>query len=309
MKALVALIFIAILLLIVAPSFMYVVDEPTQVIITQFGRPIGGVVNTPGLKFKLPVMHTVNRFDKRWLAWDGDRNQVPTRDKKYIEIDSFARWRIADPLKYFQVAKNERRAQTLLDDVIDGKTRDVIASYDLLEVVRSTNRPFEISDDLKEIAVTEMPKITAGRTGIETEVLQLAADKATEYGIALVDVRFKRLDYIESVRQKVYSRMISERQRIAERYRSEGAGHSAEIRGQMERELRKIRSEAYKIAQTLEGEADAKATTIYAKAYNRDPEFYTFMKTMETWENSLRSDSKLLLTTESEFLKFMKKAR
>ncbi len=295
--------------LVLTPQFFYIVSEPEQAIITRFGEPRGGIKDTPGLKYKVPFVDKVNRFDKRWLAWDGDRNQVPTRDKKYIEIDTFARWRIADPLKYFQVARDETRAQTLLDDVIDGTTRDVVASFDLIEAVRSTNRAFEISDDFKDSPTGKFEKITAGRTGIEKKILKLAAKKASEYGIELVDVRIKRLDYIESVRKKVYSRMISERQRIAERYRSEGQGVSAEIRGQMERELRKIRSEAYKTAQEVQGKADAKATQIYAAAYNRDPEFYAFTKSLETWERSLRKDTKLLITTDSEFLKYLKQAR
>ncbi|UCF67472.1 MAG: protease modulator HflC [Acidobacteriota bacterium] len=308
---LVIVVIVIVLLLISGSSVFYVLDETEQAIITQFGEPVaGGAITDPGLHVKVPVIQKVNRFDKRWIAWDGDVNQVPTKDKKYIWVDTYARWRIADPLKFFQAVRNERGAQTRLDDIIDGETRNVIASYDLIEAVRSTNRPFEITEELKDITPSgDVVQIRAGRDQLEQEILTRAAAIAPDLGIELVDVRFKRLDYIESVRQKVYERMISERQRIAEQYRSEGQGRSAEIRGQMERELKKIRSEAYRTSQEIIGRADAKATGIYAKAYTRDRELYAFLRTLETWEKTLSDDTRLVLTTDSDLLKYLKKSR
>lgn len=309
MRALVAVVIVVLAALILLPSFLYVVSEPEQVIITRFGAPKGGAVTQPGLHLKTPFVDTVNRFDKRWLEWDGDPNQIPTKDKKYIFVDTFARWRIADPLKFLQAVRTEPEAQSRLDDIIDGKTRNVIARYDLIEIVRTSNRPFEVTEELKQLAPEKGVKITAGRAKLEQEILEMAAAVTPDYGIELVDVRFKRTEYIEGVRKEVYDRMISERKRIAARYRSEGQGRSAEIRGSVERELKRIRSEAYRKAEEIKGKADAEATKIYAEAYNRDPEFYAFVKTLETWENSLGGETKLLLTTDSDFLKYMKKAK
>ncbi len=308
MKA--AAVVLVVLALLGLAASVYVVPETEQVIITQFGEPVGGPVTTPGLHFKIPFVWTVNRFDKRWLEWDGDANQIPTRDKKYIWVDTYARWRIADPLLFFQRVRDERGAQSRLDDVIDGATRNAVASHDLIEVVRSTSRPFEVTAELKGITPgEEAVKIRVGREKIAREILEKASKITPEYGIELVDVRFKRIDYIESVRKKVYERMISERKRIAARYRSQGQGKSAEIRGQMERKLREIRSEAYRKAEEIRGRADAEATKIYAEAYGRDPEFYAFLKTLETWEKALGPDSSLVLSTDSDLFRYLKRAR
>ncbi len=307
----IALLVIVAAALLILSQCLFIVDESQQALKLRFGgKVVGDAISEPGLYFKLPFgIDRIRYLDRRWLAWDGDRNQIPTRDKKYISVDTFARWRIADPRKYLEAATDEVKAQSLLSDVIDGMTRDVIASYDLIELVRSTNRGFDVDPDLREIAGVNLPKIAAGRGALEQAILERAAKSTPEFGVELVDVRFKRIDYIESVRRKVYDRMISERKRIAERSRSEGQGAAAEIRGEMERELRRIRSEAYKTSQELRGKADAEATKIYAQAYNRDPEFYAFTKSLETLERTMGEDTRLLLTTEAEFLRPLKKAR
>ncbi|MDH3284305.1 MAG: protease modulator HflC [Acidobacteriota bacterium] len=310
MRSLGALLIVALALIFLAGNTLYIVHEPEQVIITQFGKPQGKPRTDPNIYVKVPFIQKVNRFDKRWLAWDGDPNQVPTKDKKYIWVDCYARWRIADPLKYFQVVRNETLAQSRLDDIIDGETRNVIASYDLIEVVRATNRTFEVTEELKGLVQTEVgAQIKTGRDQLAREILERAAAITPDFGIELVDVRFKRINYIESVQKKVYERMIAERKRIAEQYRSEGQGKSAEIRGQMERELKKIRSEAYRTAQELRGKADGESTRIYAEAYNRDPSFYAFTRSLQAWEKSLTSDTQMVLTTDAEFLRYMKQPR
>ena len=308
MRALIALAVVVVLLVILVPSAVFIVNEQEQVIITRFGEPIGEEIAEPGLKVKVPFIDKTNYFDKRWLEWDGDTNEVPTSDKKYIAIDTYARWRIADPLLYFQVVQNEQGAQSRLDDIIDGETRNVVASYDLIELVRTSNRKFEVDEELKKLIQVDVPEIDHGRSDLEQEILDNAADVTPDFGIELVDVRFKRINYRQEVREKVFDRMISERKQIAERYRSEGQGRAAEIRGQMQRELKRIRSEAYQRSQELRGEADATATKIYADAYSVDPKFYAFIKTLESYEKSLSSDTRLLLTTDSEFLRFMKQA-
>jgi membrane protease subunit HflC len=286
---------------------MYTLNEAEQVIITFYGDPVGDAITTPGLHFKVPFFYTVNRFDKRWLAWDGDANQITTKDKKFIWVDTYARWRIQDPLKYFQSVQNERGAQSRLDDVIDGATRNAVASMDLIEIVRSSNREFEITEELEEFAGQDVQtEITGGRDQLVEDILVSSSQVTPNFGIELVDVQFKRINYVEEVRAKVYERMISERQRIAERSRSEGQGRSAEIRGQKEKELLEIDSEAFKTAEEIRGNADAEATAIYATAYNRDPDFYQFMKTLETYRNSLDQDVTLILSSNSEFLKYLK---
>jgi len=292
---------------VLAASSIYTVDETEQVIITQFGEPLGDAITEPGIKIKVPFIHRVNRFDKRWIAWDGDPNEVPTKDKKYIHVDCYARWRISDPLKYFEVVQGAQVvAQSRLDDVIDGETRNVIASYHLIEVVRESNRDFEVSEEVKDLVQTEESvEIEVGRARLAAEILERAATITPSFGIELVDVRFKRVNYIASVRQKAYERMISERQRIAEQSRSEGLGRSAEIRGQMERELKKITSEAYRQSEEIRGKADAEATRVYAEAYNQDPDFYGFLRTLETWETGFAADTRLLLTTDTEFLRYL----
>ncbi len=297
----------ALVLLVLLSGAVYIVSETNQVVVTQFGDPIGGTVSRPGIHLKMPFIQKANYFEKRWLAWDGDPNQIPTRDKKYIWVDTYCRWRIADPLVFFQRVRDERNAQSRLDDIVDGETRNIIAKFDLIEIVRSTNRDFELSEDAALLDLSEVAvKIEAGRDKLAAIVLESASRITPEFGVELKDVRIKRVNYVEEVQVKVFDRMIAERQRIASKYRSEGDGKSAEIRGQKERELKKIQSEAYKTAQEIKGKADAEATKIYAAAYNLDPEFYQFTKSLETYRVSLLKDTWLLLTTDSEFLKYLK---
>jgi membrane protease subunit HflC len=295
--------------LLLAFSSIYTVSETEQVILTQFGRPVGGIVASPGLHAKVPFVQTVHRFDKRWLEFDGDANEIPTKDKKYIWVDSYARWRIADPLRFYQAVRDERGGRSRLDDIVDGETRNAVASFDLIEIVRSSNRTFQVTEELEGIGSAEaMVKIASGRSKIAQIVLEKAARITPEFGIELVDLRFKRINYVDSVQQKVFERMISERKRIAERSRSEGQGRAAEIRGQKERDMLSASSAGYKSAQEIKGGADAQATTIYARAYGRDADLYQFMKSMETLNASLGSDSTLILSTDSELLKYLKDA-
>jgi membrane protease subunit HflC len=289
-------------------SGFYIVPMHEQVIVTQFGKPIGDAIKEPGLKWKIPFIQKANYFDKRWLEWDGERTQVPTMDKKYIWIDTYARWRIADPLQFFKRVRNEEGAQSRLDDILEGETRIAIANYELIEVVRTTNRKFEIPEDMTKLEeiVKDAPPIEHGRGEIMKGILENAREQAKEYGIELVDLRIKRVNYISSVREKVYERMISERKRIAEKYRSEGHSDAEKILGGMEKELKRIDSEAVRDSQKIRGEADADATKIYAEAYNKSAEFYAFLKTMETYEKTIDKSSWLVLTTDGEFYKYMK---
>jgi len=288
-------------------SSVYTVSETEQVILVQFGRPVGGVVGDPGLHVKVPLIQTVHRFDKRWLEFDGAANEIPTRDKKYVWIDTYARWRIMDPLRFYQAVRDERGGQTRLGDIVDGETRNAVASFDLIEIVRSTNRDFEITEELAGIGSAEaMARIQTGRQKIAAQILEKAAAITPQFGIELVDVRFKRINYTDSVQQTVFQRMISERKRIAERSRSEGQGRAAEIRGQKERDVLAASSVGYRDAQTLKGEADAKATAIYARAYGRDPGFYQFVKAMETLQSSLGEKTTVILATDSDLLRYLK---
>jgi len=297
----------AAVILLVLVDAVYIVSETDQVIITQFGDPIGGAVTKAGIHMKMPFIQKTNFFEKRWLEWDGFPNQIPTKDKKYIWVDTYARWRISDPLVFYQRVRDERGAQSRLDDVIDGETRNVIANFDLIEVVRSSNREFERSEETAIIqAETAMVKIEVGREKLAQIILERASKITPEFGVEIRDVRIKRINYVDEVQQKVFDRMIAERKRIASKYRSEGDGKSAEIRGQKEKELKRIQSEAYMKAQEIKGKADAEATRVYAQAYNADPEFYQFVKTLETYRTSLDSETWLLLSTDSEFLKFLK---
>ena len=286
---------------------VYTVSETEQVILTQFGKPVGEPVTAAGLHAMVPLIQTVHRFDKRWLEFDGDANQIPTKDKKYIWVETYARWRIANPLRFYQAVGDERGGQSRLDDIIDGQTRNAVASFDLIELVRSGNRPFQVTEELEGIGSAEaMAKIVAGREEIARIVLKKSAEITPQFGIEIEDVRFKRINYVETVQQKVFERMISERKRIAERSRSEGQGRAAEIRGQKERDMLAASSVGYRSAQEIKGAADAKATAIYARAYGKDPELYQFMKSMETLRDSLDDKTWLLLTTDSELLKYLK---
>ena len=306
MKRVPIIIAVIFLFLILTDAF-YVVTETTQVIITQFGEPLGETITEPGLKLKLPLFHKVNRFEKRWLEWDGEANQIPTKDKKFIWVDTYARWRISDPLVFFQRVRDEWGAQSRLDDVIDGETRNIIAIYDLIEIVRSSNRDFELTEELLELDASRViVDIEKGRDKIAGIILENSREKTMAFGVDLRDVRIKRVNYVDEVQRKVFDRMISERKRIAEKYRSEGDGRAAEIRGQKERELARIQSEAYRRAQEIRGVADARAIRIYADAFNQDPDFYSFMRTLETYEQTMDSTTTLVLTTDSEYLRFLK---
>ena len=302
---------LVIVLLIVAAlgGAFYKVEEWQQVIITQFGRPVGDPVTSPGLKIKTPFVQTANFFEKRFLEWDGDPNQVTTKDKRFIWVDTYARWRISDPLLFFQRLTNELGAQSRLDDILNGETRTTIAKHDLIELVRSTNRDFISSTDATDLEDQE--EIIFGRAVLQAEVLETAKKRIAEadLGIELLDFQFKRINYVEQVRTDVYARMISERPRIAEKYRSEGAGEGARILGSKDRDLKEITSEAYRTAQEIKGRADAEAANIYAAAYNRDPDFYRFLKTMEVYTRTMDKNTILLLSTDGEFLRYLERDR
>jgi membrane protease subunit HflC len=297
------------LALIALNNAFYQVNETDQVIITQFGDPIGAPVTAPGMHFKVPFIQQANRFDKRFLEWDGNPNQVPTRDKRFIWVDTYARWRIVDPLKFFQRLRDERGAQSRLDDILDGETRNAVARYDLIEIVRSTNRnPDDVPIEAGEERV-RLEQIERGRRQIHQEILQRAAERMSDLGIELLDIRLKRINYVEEVQKDVFARMIAERQRIAELFRSEGEGESARIRGERERELKRIQSEAYRTAEELRGKADAEATSIYSEAHGRDADFYAFTKSLEAYERSIDPKTYFILSTDSELLKFLQGPR
>jgi len=293
---------------IAAVNSLYIVDETEQAVITRFGEPVGNPVQVPGLHIKLPIVDLVHKFDKRILNWDGDPSEIPTRDKKFIWVDVTGRWRIEDPLKFLQSVRDERGAQTRLDDIFEGSTRNHITRYNLVEAVRNSNSILDVSEDSEEaIADIDYSKIEAGRDVITREILEEAKDKVKQFGIELIDLRIKRINYKQEVQLKVFERMISERKRAAEQLRSEGQGIRAEIEGRKEKELKRIQSEAYRTAQQLKGKADAEATRIYGEAYSKDPEFYAFMATLEKYPEAIK-DGRLILTTESDFLRYLKKA-
>ena len=295
--------------LILLFSSAFVVNETEQVVVTQFGKPIGKAIVDPGIHFKIPIIQEANFFDKRFLAWDGDPNQIPTKDKRFIWVDSYARWRIIDPLLFFQRVRDERGAKTRLDDILDGTTRNAVANHNLVEIVRSTNRKLEISEDLEEVMDSDINlRIQYGRDKITRLIIEAAAPSLRVLGIELLDLRFKRINYVEEVQKKIYERMITERKRIADKFRSEGQGEAARIFGDKERDLKKIRSEAYRQAQEIKGKGDAEATRIYAAAYNQSPEsrdFYQFLKTMDTYKTTLAEKDWLVLSTKGDFFKFL----
>ena len=288
-------------------SPIYVVDETEQVIITQFGKAIGDAKTEPGLKFKIPLIQQANRFPKNLLEWDGDPGQIPTLDKTFIWVDTFARWKIVDSLKFFQTVNNEIGAYSRLDDIIDSAVRNFITSYSLIETVRKSNRELDTDEEGVETTEEETPiNITTGREKIARGIMEQAQPKLDKFGIELVDVKIKRLNYVEEVQASVYQRMIAERNQIAEKFRSEGQGEARKIEGDMEKEMKKITSEAYKTAEEIKGKADAQATLIYAQAYGRDPDFYSFLKTLELYKESIDKETSLVLSTDSEFLKYFK---
>lgn len=311
MRPFLGLVFMGLLILIA--NAMYVVKETEQVIITQFGKPVGAPKTDAGLKFKIPFAQQVNPIEKRILEWDGKPSTMPTKDKLYIEVDLFARWRIAEPLPYFLRLRDERSAQSRLDDILGSETRNAVAKHELIEIIRTTKdrkplRDSSLSEADLDTLGTLVP-IKKGRALIEQEIFNAAASKVEVFGIELLDIRFKRINYNESVRPKIYDRMISERRQIAERFRSEGNGEAARINGLRERDLNKVRSEAYKEVEEIRGAADAKATEIYAEAYNSSADsrdFYEFQKTMEMYKSVIKDNTTLMLSTESEAFKFLK---
>lgn len=305
-----AIIVLLVLGLIVLAGSVFTVAETDQVIITQFGSPVSGPITDAGLHFKMPFIQDVRRFEKRILEWDGDPNEIVTKDKKTIEIDTTARWRIIDPLAFLKSVNDENRAQSRLSDILDGATREFIAKNNLIEAVRATNREFTIDDaSAVEFAAqqTEEDKISVGRDQLIDNILANARDNVQEFGIELVDFRIRRIDYSEKVRRAVYERMIAERNQIADKSRSEGRGMEAEIEGEKEKELRRIESEAIRASEVIRGEADAEATRIYAEAYGADEEFYAFYQTLETYKKALKGgDTTLVLSTKSELMKYLK---
>jgi membrane protease subunit HflC len=286
---------------------VYVIEETQQAIVTQFGRPVGMPKTEPGLSAKIPFIQKVSYFDKRYLEWDGDANQVPTKDKKFIFVDSYARWEITDPLQFFIRLRDERGAQSRISDILDGETRNAVASHDLIELVRSSNRtPEQTEEFLEELDFLE--SISIGRDSIETIVLERANQRTADLGIRILDFRFKRMNYVDEVRQSINLRMISERNQIADLFRSEGQGEAQRIEGEKERELAAIQSEAARQAQEIRGRADAEATSIYASAYNRTAqarELYSFLKGLEALEASLDTNTTVVLSTDSELFRLL----
>ncbi|MCK4603990.1 MAG: protease modulator HflC [Deltaproteobacteria bacterium] len=294
--SIIAAIAIIIALSVVGGAF-FIVDETQQVIVTQFGKPVGKPITAPGLHMKVPFIQDTNYFDKRFLAWDGDPNQIPTKDKRFIWVDTYARWHITDALLFFQRLRDERRAQSRLDDILDGETRNAIAKHVLIELVRSSNPEAQEEPG--------MLTIKFGREKLEQEVLKAASSRVVDLGIKILDFKFKRINYVEEVRREVYARMISERKRIAEEYRSEGAGEAARISGEKDRELKTITSEAYRKTQEIRGKANSQAADIYAAAYNKDPEFYRFTRTMESFTKIMDDNTTLVMSTDGDLLKYL----
>jgi membrane protease subunit HflC len=293
---------------------IYTVSEVEQAIITQFGKPVGEPVTTAGLKFKVPFIQDVNPIDRRVLEWDGNPSDMPTKDKLYISVDLFARWRITDPLQYFLRLRDERSAQSRLDDILGSETRNAVAKHELIEIIRTTKDRVPLRDTLlteaeREQDIGSLVPISKGRKLVEDEIFAAAAEKVRVFGIELLDIRFKRINYNESVRPKIYERMISERRQIAERFLSEGNGEAARIRGNRVRDLNKIQSEAYRQVEEIRGVADAKATEIYARAYNQSPEsvaFYEFTRTMQAYKAMISENTTMVLSTDSDLFKFLK---
>jgi len=301
------------ILLIAATVLVYdsafTVNETEQVVITQFGRIVGEAIKDPGLKFKLPFIQKAHVFNKNILEWDGEPGQIPTLDKTFIWVDAFARWRIVDPIKFFQTVNNRLNAVSRLNDIIDPAVRNFITSHKLIDAVRKSNREL----DTAEVGLEDLEKkpqshygITIGREKITQGILEQAQPKVDQFGIELVDVKIKGINYVEEVRKSVYDRMIAERKQIAEKFRSEGKGEAQKVLGQKDKELQQITSEAYRIAQELKGKADAEATQIYAAAYGLDPDFYSFLQTLEVYSDSLDKSSSVVLSTDSELMKYFK---
>jgi len=308
-----AIIALLLVLFLILSGAFYTVDQTEQVIITQFGQPVGDAITTPGLHFKIPFVQSVNVLDKRFLEWDGAPVAIPTRDKTYIHVDTFARWRIDDPKTYFVRLHDERSAQSRLEDILGSETRNAIAKHDLIEIVRTDKNRRPTRDETLKGGPTGtigvLPPIEFGRLKIEEEIKAAAAQKLAEFGITVLDFRIKRVNYNPDVLDRIYQRMISERLQIAQRFRSEGDGESARIAGQRERDLNEIQSNAYRQVQEIRGEADAKATEIYARAYTQNSqaaEFYAFLKTLDTYHKIFTKDSTLVLSTDSDIFALLK---
>lgn len=302
------LIVAGVFLLIVAFKSYFILDEKEQAIVTQFGKPIGEPRTTPGVNFIIPFIHKVQFFDKRYLEWDGDANQIPTKDKKFIFVDTYARWEITDPLQFFKRLRDERSGQSRLDDILDGETRNAVAGNELLDIVRSENREPEVTEEYLEEMET-LEDISVGREKIEKIILEKANDRCSDLGIRILDFRFKRINYVDDVRDRVYERMISERKRIADQFRSQGQGEALEIQGDKERDLALIQSEAYKTAEEIKGKADSTATAIYAKAYDRNRasrELYSFTRSMQSFEKSMDDKTSIILSTDNDYFKYLK---
>jgi modulator of FtsH protease HflC len=307
-KRIILISLVAITVLVLTNS-IYILDETQQAIVTQFGRPVGEPRTEPGLNFKIPFLNKVQFFDKRYLEWDGNKNQVPTKDKKFIFVDTYARWEITNPLQFFIRLRDERSAQSRLDDILDGETRNAIASHDLLDIVRSTNREPEVTEEFME-EIEKLDDISVGRAIIEKIVLEKANERTADLGVRILDFKFKRMNYVDEVRDRVYDRMISERNRIADQFRSEGQGEARKIEGDKERDLAEIQSNAFRQAEEIKGRADAEATDIYAAAYNKNRtavDLYKFLRTMESFEKSMDENTSIILSSDSEFFKYLKK--
>jgi modulator of FtsH protease HflC len=292
-------------------SSVFVLDETQQAIVTQFGKPVGPPRVEPGINYIIPFIQRVQYFDKRYLEWDGDPNQVPTKDKKFIFVDTYARWEITNPLQFFIRLNDERSGQSRLDDILDGETRNAVASHELIDLVRSTNRKPDVSEGIFE-DMEILDDITVGREKIEKMILEKANDRTSDLGIRILDFRFKRMNYVTEVRNRVYERMVSERNRIADQFRSEGQGEARKIQGNKERDLAKIQSEAVMEAEKIRGMADAEATAIYASAYNRSPEareLYKFLRSMESLEKSMDERTSIIISTDSEFYRYLKRIK
>ena len=310
--AILSALLVAALLLVASGALFFQVPEWQQAIVLQFGRPVGEPITEPGLYLKIPFVQEVRRFDRRLLIWDGDPNQIPTKGREFIWIDTTARWRIVDARKFLENVASEEGAQSRLDDIIDSVVRDQVSGSELAELVRSSTWEVPEEEVLEEATPEQeeelKKQVTRGREEITRTILAEARKVIPQYGIDLVDVRIKRLNYVESVREKVYERMISERKRIAAQFRSEGEGEAAEILGTMEKELRQIRSGAYRRAQEIRGKADAEATQVYGEAFNRDPEFFAFSETLEAYKGAQNPESVMILTTDSDYYRYLKSA-
>jgi len=301
---------IVIAVLIIVANTLFIVNETEQVIITQFGEPIRTAIKAAGLNAKVPFIQNLHYFDKRILEWDGESNQIPTNDKKFIWVDTFIRWKINDPLLFYQTNRSMALGYSRLEDIIDGVTRDIITQNDLFEIVRNTNRTLDFSVDFDIESIGDpIPDILIGREKIAEFICATAHPILIEYGIEVIDVKIKRVNYIDTVRRQVYERMISERQQIAQRYRSAGQGRAAEIMGRLQKDLNEIESQAYREAQQIRGQGDAQAIAIYANAFNRDPEFYGFMRSLEAYSKTFNNKSTLILSTDSDLLRYLKSIR